>query len=89
MKAIASDRQWSNPIRSQATPASLSSPESGDAGTVRLVVDDNRMFRESEVQVRCHLRRVAISGRSFTFDKPMRKVRALLARVVSLQAGKY
>jgi hypothetical protein len=88
MKSFQSDPHWNDPIHSLAGPVSPSSGEKGREATTLLMIDDNRMFREFEVQVRCDLDRVAMFGKPFALDKLFRKVRSLLTHVAPLPVRK-
>jgi len=66
-----------------------SSAERGDGTTKLLVIDDDRMFREFEVPVRCDLDRFAMLGKPFTLDTLFHKVRRLLAHVAPLPIRRH
>ena len=65
-----------------------SSAERCDGTTKLLVIDDDRMFREFEVPVRCDLDRSATLGKPFALEHLVRNVRSLLAHVAPLPLRK-
>jgi hypothetical protein len=88
MSSFQSDPHRNDPIHSLAGPVFPSSAEKGHPATMLLLIDENRMFREFEVQVRCDLDRVAMLRKPFTFDQLLDKVRRLLAHVAPLPVRK-
>ena len=88
MKSFQSDLHRNDPIHSLATSAFPSSAERGDEAIPRSVIDDDRMFREFEVQVRCDLDRSGMLGKPFTLDNLFHKVRRLLVHVAPLPIRK-
>ncbi len=54
-----------------------------------LVIDDDRMFRESEVRAGCDLGQAGRPGRRFAFDKTFRKACAFLVRMASGPTRKH
>jgi hypothetical protein len=71
-----------------ATSAFPSSAERGDEAATLSVIDDDRMFREFEVPVRCDLERFATLGKPFTLENLFHKVRRLLVHVAPLPIRK-
>jgi hypothetical protein len=88
MKSFPSDLHHNDPMYSPATSAAPASAARGEEATTLVVIDDDRMFHEFEVQVRCDLGRFARSGKPFTFANLFLKARRLLAHVVPLPARK-
>jgi hypothetical protein len=68
MKSFQSDLHRNDSIHSLATSASPSPAERGNEAETLLVIDDDRMFREFDVQIRCDLDRFAMLGKPFTLD---------------------
>jgi hypothetical protein len=77
MKSSRSDPHRSNPIHSPATSAFPSSAERGDGATKLMVIDDERMFLEFEVQIRCDPHGFATLGRRLRLGDLFNKVRGL------------
>lgn len=89
MKSLQSARHRRDPIQSQTTLASPAPAKRSNEALTHLLIEDERMFREFEVQIRCDLDRFAPLGKPFTVDKLVHRVRGVIAKVAPLPIRKH
>ena len=88
MKSFQAELHRSDPMYSAAASTSPSSTERGAEAARLVVIDDDRMFRDLDVQIDGNLARFARLGTVFTLANLFPTVRRLLALGAQLPVRK-